>query len=175
MEGERTPRFPADTRNAMELISFVGNIKEREKWLTRANDVVARNEKLIETIGNADEIDKLHAEAKALRDSVLSEIEKREAALVADRENLVRAGVKQRDELAEEQRVSGELVQTANQDARQALAAAKASASASASALVEARKAQVDADKDRDTVATLRAELTGIRDNAKALADKLSG
>lgn len=174
LQGERTPPFPADAENLIALVNFVGDYKERAKWLERASKLIEKNEKLLASIGKASEIEKLHAEATEYKDKVLSEIDRREKKLEKSKEEFEKDMAARRGALAQEQKVAQERTQDMQQRAAKALKVAEDKESAAKEAWAAAKTAQQKAEEDRRRIAELREELRRKSDEATALAKKLS-
>lgn len=174
MQGERTPPFPADAGNAIELAAFCNNVKERTKWLEGVKKLIEKNEKLLASIGKATQIDKLHSEALELREKVLTEIERREQKLEQGRRELDRDIKTQKGALAHERQITQERLRDMEQRTSKSLKTAEQKEKAAREAWAAAKDAQQKAEKDRDQVRALREELRQKSDEAAALAKKLS-
>ena len=174
MEIERTPSFPADAKNLISLINFITDAKKCEKWMKLAKEVIARNEKLLATIGKASEIEKLHAEATELKEVVLGAIEKREETLAEDRVNFDASCVKLRGTIKQEAHDAGARTTAQRNEARALLSEAKQKDEAATEALSAATKAQAQAERERDRVRALRAELLAQRKQVKQLAEAVA-
>lgn len=173
MQGEATPNYPAAHDNLVALVAFVKDVKACEAWLKKAGEAIKRNEVLLKTIGNANEIDKLHAEAKENRDLVLTEIEKRERALADDRNAFKQVMA---DKLAAAEvvrKTKDDKLNAALTEANSANARANANEEATKAALKNAQDHEAKAQKVRDNVTGLQTALKDQQKAAKALADQL--
>ncbi len=170
MEIERTPSFPADAKNLISLINFITDAKKCEKWMKQAEEVIARNEKLLSTLGKADKIDKLHAEAAELKEVVLGAIEEREKALAEDRQSFQTEMAERRAATQQEEHDAGARVTVQRNEARVLLSGARQKDEDATQALKAATEAQGQAERARDAARTLRAELEAQRDQVKQLA-----
>ena len=170
MQIEHTPSFPADAKNLSSLINFVVDIKKCAAWMKRATEVIARNEKLLATIGKADKIEKLHAEAAELKEVVLGAIEKRENALAENREKFDAEMVERRATMKQEAHDAGARTTTERNEARVLLSGAKQKDEAATEALSAAAEAQAQAEGERNAARVLREELAAQRKQVKELA-----
>ena len=159
MEGERLLRYPADHQNAVELVTFLNNAKACAEWLLKSGAVIQRNEALLATIGKADEIEKLHADAAALKGTVLAAIETREAALAEDRKAFTEERAKRNTTFTEKQARDSEKFSEKTRKLDAALATATAQESAAKEANAAATAEQQRATDARVKVTELQAEL----------------
>lgn len=159
MQGERTPYVPSPVKDQMAFINFVIDIKATKTWMEKAEEVIGRNEKLLATLGKADEIEKLHAEAQALKDSVLSKVEEGQQDLKKSRERFNADMKNKREKIDADQKGASDQANALSNEARALLATAKAQEGASREALAAAAKARGQAELARDTVVALKAEL----------------
>jgi 3-methyladenine DNA glycosylase Tag len=171
MKGEHTPLFPADAKNLSSLINFIVDAKKCEKWMKLAKEVIARNQKLLATIGKAAEIEKLHAEAAELKEVVLGAVEKRATALAAEREKFKTEMAERRATIKQEAHDAGARTTAQRNEARVLLSGAKQKDEAATEALSAATKAQAQAEAGRDRVKALREELEAQRGRVKELAE----
>ncbi len=170
MQIERLPSFPADAKNLFSLIGFITDAKKCAEWMKRAKEVIARNQKLLATIGKANEIEKLHAEAAELKEVVLGAIETREAALAAAREKFDADMAERKTAMGREEHEAGARTAADRNEAVHLLSGAKQKDKAATEALSAASKAEKQTMHERDMAGALRRELEAQRDQVKALA-----
>ncbi len=173
MQGEATPNYPAAHDNLVALVTFVKDAKACAVWLKDAGETIQRNEMLLETIGKANQIDKLHAEAAELKEKVLSAIELREQELTDDREAFKIEMKDKRAANETERNTKEKKLNAALSEANNANARAKANEEATSSTLKNARDHEAKAQKIRDNVTGLQVALRDQQKAAKALAEQL--
>lgn len=173
MQGEREPNIPDPIKNQMAFIEFMTSGAAMKKWMTEAAKVIRRNEALLKTIGKAAKIEALHAEAAEIKETVLSAIETREAALAEDRKAFAAAMTRRNEKMNAKEseaitRANAELV-----EARAALNNATALEDAAKADRATAATALADAERQRGRAKELRTELESKAANVKALAEAL--
>ncbi len=165
MEGERTPNIPSPAKDQMAYIDFMVDIKAKKKWMIEAAEVIARNEALLATIGKGDQIEQLYAEAAALKASVLSAVEEREAQLAADRRAFDEIVEKRNASFAEKKEKDAErfAMKTRRLDTEIATATTQAAA---------AKAANMTAQADATRTTSIRRQVTSLRDELKDQAER---
>lgn len=174
MQGEHTPSFPADAKNLGSLINFITNIKACDAWMKLAKEVIARNQKLLTTIGKAAEIDKLHAQAAELKEVVLGAIEERDKAFAEDKKNFNAAMAKRRATMQQEEHDSGARATVDRNEATRLVNEARAKDKAASEALKDAQKVQDQAHTERAAATALRAELEAQKKLVQQMAKQVA-
>ena len=162
------PRIPGVQDHAAYL-RFLDNRKAFDAYHKQLVDQYERLTKAIALHGKAKQIEKLHAEAQALKDSVLSDIEVRERALKAGQEALVKKTADDRKKVADEQKRATERANAKQQEADEAWQEAEAAKKAATAALSQAQAEQKRAETHRKANEKLRAELKEKVDRARAI------
>lgn len=174
MQGERLPPFPADAKNILSLIEFVTDPKKCSDWMKQAGDVIKRNQALMTTIGKANEIDKLHAEAAELKRVVVASIDKREADLKTEQGKFDAERTNQRAMMKQQAAAAGDQQTVMKNEAARLRNEASAMYEAAETALSAASKAETDAENQRKQVSKLRDELAARATQAKRLAEAVA-
>jgi hypothetical protein len=173
MTGERTPNMSRDRSDIMAWIEFLGSSKTRDAWMKKALDTIKLNEALLMTIGKAGEIEKMHSEAFDLKNSVLTEIEKRETKLAGNREAFATEQAEAQAKISSDAEESGRNITKMETRTREALANAERAEVHAAESLAKAEDARNKAEADRNRAADLRADLESRSARVKELSEAL--
>lgn len=171
MPGERLPNLVGAHGDIMAWLEFFNSKPARDKWLKAAAEVVERNAKLLSSIGKADEIDKLHAEAADLRETVLSSIEKRENDLHDARKRFKEDADKRWADFEERQRVENDKIKDLRREVKDAEIRAKNHEDEARTMRDEAAKALKAAERDQAKAKEIREELAAKLNRAKAIEE----